>query len=1081
MPAMDLLAEGYSIILSARLEIAMFFTAFVVYAFLNMHRTPKLSTKKLKSAKLACDEDESESTAKSTSVNPRIARKHSRSSVVSVPSAVDCGDHRAVIKFWDAGKHSDATLAMHLPSIVESMQSCKKDGTYIFCEVDSFFRMHPSQCNISLINGLLESVGRHLDANLVNRILKELPSWGLEKDQHTYEVLLSMHLNLRNFDDVRELVADMKTYNIPFTSRALLTSAKAALRRKDFDGALQGFKEFKSSLSSQETWSSSPSLSPGHMVSQLVELACEERQLHRFLPELENVPITEDVLNSMLVESTRLRDQGMARDIEKLARATGDTLSDVTFSLLVKALADDAGHVRAIIQEVTTMRGKQCSYDFVFAALGFCAKSGDIALGDALFEQTKPHSLKVSSAFIRFYLEVQNFDRACDIFETQLQVDSCGGNASMRSAFDARMERSLLNAALSCGRSSLANLLLESSPSDVSKHLTMIQKCASENNLAGAVKVFESLEKSGIDLNSVVYNTVLEACVQCHEFSAAEKWMKKCKEAGMADVVSYNTLIKAQLLNKRSDKARALMQEMKQSNVEPNRVTYNELINSIIASGASKDDMWEIVQEMSDAGVPPNQVTCSILLKNLNAQSTESDISATMNLLSTLEEQMDEILLSSVVEACVRIGKPDLLSSKLNMLQGSNRISINGAHTYGSLIKAYGRAGDIDAVWRCWKEMRSRHIRPSSITLGCMVEAVVANQDPEGAYDLIQQVQEDDQCRESVNSVMYSSVLKGFAREKKLDRVWSVYEEMERKNVEMSVVVYNTLLDACARAGRMESVPKLLQGMKDRNVRPNLISYSTMVKGHCQSGNIQTAFELVEAMKQDTNLKPDEIMYNSLLDGCAQNNMYEEGLRVLREMEANGVQPSNFTLSVLVKLLNRAYRVDQAFSLVQEISKKYKFKVNVHVYTNLIQACVGNRQMSRAMDTLETMVKESVRPDNRTYKLLVRGSISSNHAEQAVALLRGALGLFGAHPVVARAACSPIDHALVNETLNSLVDRGFTQSLAVPLLTDIKSSRQNIRIDAETQSRVISSSMGQDRTWGVSSSKGKGRGHRTSR
>jgi pentatricopeptide repeat protein len=309
-----------------------------------------------------------------------------------------------------------------------------------------------------------------------------------------------------------------------------------------------------------------------------------------------------------------------------------------------------------------------------------------------------------------------------------------------------------------------------------------------------------------------------------------------------------------------------------------------------------------------------------------------------------------------------------------------------------------------------------------------------------------------------------------------MDRVWSVYEEMEKNHIDLSVVAHNTILDACARTGRMESVPKLLQTMRKCGVRPNLITYSTMVKGYCQSSEIQKAFALVQEMKQDTDLKPDEIMYNSLLDGCAQNGLYEEGNKILQEMQAEGVHPSNFTLSVLVKLMSRAHRVDQAFSLVLELSSKYKFKVNVHVYTNLIQACVSNRQLSRAMDTLKTMINDSVYPESRTYTLLVRGSISSNNAEQAVALLRGALGLHGGHHITARAPCSKLDHALVNETLNSLVDRGFTQSLAVPLLRDIKASGQKIYVDANTQSRVMSSSMGQDKTWGEGRSKGKGRG-----
>merc|ERR1719162_2289490 len=261
---------------------------------------------------------------------------------------------------------------------------------------------------------------------------------------------------------------------------------------------------------------------------------------------------------------------------------------------------------------------------------------------------------------------------------------------------------------------------------------------------------------------------------------------------------------------------------------------------------------------------------------------------------------MDEVLLSSVVEACVRIGKPSLLESQLKRVQdSSNPIAINGSHTFGSLIKAYGHAKDITGVWRCWKEMRSRHIKPTCITLGCMVEAVVSNGDCEGAFELVHQMQDDEQCRGALNSVIYCSVLKGFTREKKLDRVWSVYDEMHKRRIELSIVTYNTLIDACARCNHMERIPDILEDMKKHRIKPNVITYSTMLKGHCQNGDIQTGFLILEQMKKDARLRPEEIMYNSLLDGCAQNNLVDDGLRLVEEMQAEGVQPSNFTLSIL--------------------------------------------------------------------------------------------------------------------------------------------------------------------------------------
>merc|ERR1719498_1241040 len=467
---------------------------------------------------------------------------------------------------------------------------------------------------------------------------------------------------------------------------------------------------------------------------------------------------------------------------------------------------------------------------------------------------------------------------------------------------------------------------------------------------------------------------------------------------------------------------------------KPNQVTFNELINAMVKGGDSRrKQLWGVIDEMKAAEVKPNQVTISILLKCLNSYSHQTDIERTMNLIKVMDEPMDEVLLSSVVEACVRIGKPDLLEAQLKHVQDSTPITINGSHTYGSLIKAYGYAKDLTSIWRCWKEMRSRHIKPTSITLGCMVEAMVNNGDTEGAHDLIQQMQGDTQSQDVINSVIYCSLLKGFTREKKIDRVWTVYQEMKDTKQELSVITYNTIIDACARCGRMEHLSTILEDMKVNGARPNIITYSTMLKGHCQSGDVQSGFNILQQIRKDPELKPDEIMYNSLLDGCAQNNLVEEGLRLLEEMQAEQVWPSNFTLSILVKLMSRARRLDQAFSLVEELTQKYNFWANVHVYTNLAQACVFNQQVPRGLGVLEEMISKRVAPEGRTYAILLRACMSKGFFEEAAGLLRGALALPDAPPYLQQssAVCPSLDYALINEVLGNLADRGRAKDLAV--------------------------------------------------
>merc|ERR1719160_2499069 len=125
-------------------------------------------------------------------------------------------------------------------------------------------------------------------------------------------------------------------------------------------------------------------------------------------------------------------------------------------------------------------------------------------------------------------------------------------------------------------------------------------------------------------------------------------------------------MVKALVRSENFAKARTLMAEMSAEGLPPNHVTYNELINGMLRSAsARKSEVWSIVDEMKAQGITPSRVTCSILLKDLKAKSNASDVTRTMDLISEISEPMDEVLLSSVVEACVRVGKPDLLSKKL--------------------------------------------------------------------------------------------------------------------------------------------------------------------------------------------------------------------------------------------------------------------------------------------------------------------------------------------------------------------------------------------------------------------------------
>jgi len=151
-------------------------------------------------------------------------------------------------------------------------------------------------------------------------------------------------------------------------------------------------------------------------------------------------------------------------------------------------------------------------------------------------------------------------------------------------------------------------------------------------------------------------------------------------------------------------------------------------------------------------------------------------------------------------------------------------------------------------------------------------------------------------------------------------------------------------------------------------------------------------------MKASGKYAPDEVMYNSLLSGCAKEHKPDEALQILSDMKKSGVAPSNYTLSMLVKLMGRCKRLNQAFVMLEDISKEYGLKINIQVYTCLIQGCFNAGQANKAIALHDKILQEGLVPDAMTYTVLVRGCLQGGITDKAVELVRCAYGLSTALP-----------------------------------------------------------------------------------
>jgi len=716
---------------------------------------------------------------------------------------------------------------------------------------------------------------------------------------------------------------------------AALQPASKALRQ----GALGEAVSLLSQLPCEEQRSALAAMAP-RILASAVDLA-EGSDAASMLGNLVE-HITPQALDVAIFEAQKRSGGSTAKCVrlDRLASALSIHKSQRTLELLAKAYASDMGALRGLMEQA----GKPLSKSLAKLMLKACAATKDVDLVFDIFE----HAAEEDAAELRAFAE-----QAAAAVAAGTEAPSAAGATSH------------------------------------AEHADEIRRCGKAGNLPGAVALFEQLQPVGGKSGALLASSLVGACLECGDLKAAATHLREAHQRGVADAGSINAVTKGLLAANEGAAAEQLLKELSDAGGQASQAAYHALLHARVLAG-DRRGAWRVQENMAASGVAPHAVTCSILLKSITAPAHGTDLTRALELVDALDGAMDEVLLSSLLEACLRAGRLDMLSKALAR---SERRGISLALTapmFGSMIKAFGLARDVDRVWTLWREMRSRGVQPTAITLGCMVEALVANRCADDAWGLVQECWEDESQQHLVNTVTYSTLLKGFSKQP--DKIMVMYEEMRGRGIECNTITCNTILNVFAQSRAMHRVPQVLEHMRAATppIEPDVVTYSTLIKGFCASGNLDRALGLLQEMEKEGRFLPDEMMYNSLLDGCAREHRLREALQLVDQMRKAGVKPSNYTLSMLVKLLGRCKKLGQAFAMVKDLTMEFRFRPNIQVYTCLIQACFHNRQAPKALALLDQILEDGLRPDEKTFTALVRGLLQMGLLDKAVQVVHRA-------------------------------------------------------------------------------------------
>lgn len=940
-----------------------------------------------------------------------------------IEADVEAGHSASALKAWQNAKVLSPAPLETLKVVVQVLLDEQPD-TLIGEVLDHFSSHRHALSNAKSANVVLDVVARAGRVELLDELATELRSkLHIQPNIQTYEVLLGGHASVGDARRVAALFNEMREDRQKINARGYSLTIKGFLKNGMVDDALRQIQDMH-----QKGY-----FVPSFALAQLFRTACQnDRGVEIFEATLasESLQLPQDAVTVLLEDCCKRNDLALALRVENVVREKKSALSTSAYDSLLKICVAHADvHALELFQNMQK-EGLRVSEGLCVGLLARCADSKFLRFAEDIVSFVRSRdgmTIACYSALMKVYAYCGLYDKACDLYAL-IRAEGLEP--------DGMMYGCLMKFSVECGRTELSQELFDKSPQvDIQNYMSLIRAAGRDKDVDRAFAVLEKLKASGASPDIPVYNCVLDACVSSGDLRRARTLVGEMQKITTLDIITYNTLLKGYCSRGDVRGAKELFLEMEKSGLAPNDISYNCLINAAVSTGNFRE-AWSTIDMMERNNVAVDHYTISIMMKALKKVKDPKDVGRALQLLdrSGVDVCSDEVLLNTVLETCTRHRQLQRLESIVTSFTSSKlRPSV---HTYGSLIKGCSTLKRLDKCRQLWHVMVDEcAMEPNNIVLGCMLDAFVCNEKVEDAVSLMKEWK----SRVPPNSVMFSTIIKGFANTKQPARALDMFKEMSDLQLPFNIVVYNALIDSQARVGAMDAVSKLVESMAPNGCTPDSITYSTIVKGYCIKGDLDKAFDVFRSM-QKNGMAVDSIVYNTIMDGCTRHNRMDLVDLVLEDMDTLGIKPSNFTLGILVKMYGRRHQLDKAFHVIEELPRKHGLQVNSQVRTCLMCACLSNHDLNRAMKVYEEIKEAAGCTDVKACSCLVSGLTRMGELDKAVALVEDAYGLGKAGKREL-----PAGQVLEPESLEQLVralgQSQHMQSVHVHLLERLRAAR----------------------------------------
>ncbi|OMP05292.1 hypothetical protein COLO4_08946 [Corchorus olitorius] len=496
-----------------------------------------------------------------------------------------------------------------------------------------------------------------------------------------------------------------------------------------------------------------------------------------------------------------------------------------------------------------------------------------------------------------------------------------------------------------------------------------------------ALKVFESIQKVFPVTDQVAVITIINAFVSLGRLDDA---CALFSQMPYPNVVAWNVLISGHTKRGYEAKAIEIFQNMRASGVKSTRSTLGSVLSAIaslaalrfgllvhaeaikqglisnVYAGSSLISMYakcekvDAAKKVFDELDEKNVVLWNAMLGGYAQNGYADEVIHLFYQMTGSGCQPDEFTYTSVLSACARLECLEI-GRQFHASILKNKYSFN-LFVANALVDMYAKCGALKEARQQFEIIKKR----DNVSWNAIIVGYVQDGDELEAFNLFRRMISYGNVPDEVS---LASIVSACANVHNLEQGKQLHGLAVKSGLETSLYAGGALIDMYAKCGAIENGWKVLCAMPQQSV----VSMNAMIAGYSPN-NINEAMILFREMQVD-GLKPSEVTFVSLLDSCNKPHRLNIGRQIHCLIVKRGLLYDEDFLGVsLLGMYINSFRNADARVLFGE----FQNRKSAVLWTALISGHTQNDCNEEALLFFREMRSYDVLPDQATFVSVLR-------------------------------------------------------------------------------------------------------------